>query len=75
VSSMCNLSEGVMRKGMARGIAKGVAKGVAKGRTEGIVSSIQSLMETMNLSPDQAMAALKVPEAERQKYVELLKKQ
>lgn len=71
VSSMCNLSEGVMRKGVAKGRAEGMARGV----TKGILSSIQSLMETMNLSPDQAMAALKVPEAERQKYVELLKKQ
>lgn len=68
---MCNLSEGVMRKGVAKGRAEGMARGV----TKGILSSIQSLMETMNLSPDQAMAALKVPEAERQKYADLLKEQ
>ncbi len=60
---MCNLSEGVMRKGMAKGV------------TKGILSSIQSLMETMDLSADQAMAALKVPEAERQRYLALLETQ
>ena len=69
VSFMCNLSEGVMRKGVAKGMAKGMAKGI----TKGVLSSIQSLMETMDLSADQAMAALKVPEAERQRYLDLLK--
>ena len=64
VSFMCNLSEGVMRKGVAKGMAKGITKGV--------LSSIQSLMETMDLSADQAMAALKVPEVERQRYLDLL---
>ncbi len=75
VSSMCNLSEGVMRKGVAKGIAKGRAEGIAKGRAEGIVSSIRSLMETLDFSAEQAMAALKIPEAERQSYLDLLEKQ
>ena len=48
---------------------------MAKGRADGILSSIKNLTETMNLSIDQAMAALKVPEAERKTYLELLKKQ
>ncbi len=72
---MCNLSEGVMRKGVAKGIAKGRAEGIAKGRAEGIVSSIRSLMETLDFSAEQAMAALKIPEAERQSYLDLLEKQ
>ncbi len=63
VSSMCNLSEGVMRKG------------VAKGMTKGILSSIQSLMKNMDLSEEQAMAMLDIPEEERQNYRDLLKKQ
>ena len=63
VSSMCNLSEGVMRKGVAKGVTKGV------------LSSIQSLMKNMDLSEEQAMALLDIPEKERQGYRDLLKKQ
>lgn len=71
VSVMCNLSKGVEEKG----IAKGIAKGRAEGHTERALSDLRSLMETLHLSADQAMAALKVPEAERQTYLDLLKKQ
>ncbi len=67
VSVMCNLSKGVEEKGRA--------KGRAEGRADGILSSIKGLMETMGLSIEQAMAALKIPEAERQKYLDLLKRQ
>ena len=63
VSVMCNLSKGVEEKGMA------------KGMTNGILASIKNIMETMGLTIDQAMAALKVPEAERQKYMDLLERQ
>ncbi len=56
---MCNLSKGVEEKGVAKGI----------------LASIKNLMETMNLSIEQAMAALKIPEAEQQRYMDLLEKQ
>lgn len=79
VSVMCNLSKGVMekswKKGMAEGIAEGMEKGMAEGLEKGILSSIKSLMETMSWSLDQAMTALKVPEAEQQTYRSLLEKQ
>lgn len=42
------------------------------GRADGILSSIKNLMETMGLTIEQAMAALKIPEGERQKYMDLL---
>lgn len=63
---MCNLSKGVMEKGMEKGIAKGM--------TDAILASIKNLMETMGLTIEQAMAALKVPESERQKYMDLLER-
>ena len=44
-------------------------------QTKGILASIKNLMETMDLTIEQAMAALKVPEAERQKYMDLLERQ
>ena len=36
---------------------------------------VERLMETMGLTIEQAMAALKVPEGERQKYMDLLERQ
>ena len=67
VSVMCNLSKGVMEKSWKKGMEKGVE--------QGILSSIKSLMETMGWTIDQAMTALKVPEAERRVYQDLLKEQ
>ena len=71
VSVMCNLSKGVMEKSWKKGVEKGIAEGLEKG----ILSSIENLMETMGWTLDQAMTALKVPEAERQSYRNLLEKQ
>ena len=59
--------KGVMEKSWKKGVEKGVE--------QGILSSIKSLMETMDWTLDQAMVALKVPEAERQTYQNLLQKQ
>lgn len=87
VSMMCNLSKGVeerglakgmergLAKGMERGLVKGMEQGLAKGRTDGIATSLYNLMETLSLSAEQAMAALKIPEEERQKYLDLLQKE
>ena len=68
---MCNLSKGVMEKGLA----KGRAEGLAKGHTERALSDLRNLMETLGLTIEQAMSALKVPEAERHKYMDLLDRQ
>ena len=76
VSIMCNLSAGVEEKGIAKGMAKGLAKGRVEGRAEGItdtyLASIKSLMEEMSMSAEKAMSVLRIPEAERPKYLELL---
>lgn len=55
---MYNLSESVERRGIQKGI----------------LSSIQNLMESMNWSAEQAMTALKIPEAEQVQYISGLKK-
>lgn len=55
---MCNLSEGVEKRGIQKGI----------------MSSIQNLMESMGWSAEQAMTALKIPEAEQIHYIGGLKK-
>lgn len=58
VSIMCNLSKGVEEKGIEKGI----------------LLSIRNLMETMGWSAEQAMEGLKVPEADKNKYLDALKK-
>ena len=64
---MCNLSKGVRDKGRA--------EGRAEGHIERALSDLRNLMETLGLTIEQAMAALKVPETERQKYMDLLERQ
>jgi hypothetical protein len=63
VSVMCNLSKGVEEKGMAKGL------------TNGILASIKNLVKNMGVSVEQAMSVLEIPEAERQKYMDLLERQ
>ena len=58
VSIMCDLSEGVEEKGIEKGI----------------LLSIRNLMETMGWSVEQAMEGLKIPEEEKSKYLDELKK-
>ena len=62
VSAMCNLSKGIEEKGIEKGIRKGV------------LVSIQNLMESMDWSMEQAMKALKIPEAEQPIYANTLRK-
>lgn len=61
---MCNLSEGVERRG--------IAKGKEQGQTEATLSHIKSLMKALGLSEQQAMALLDVPEKDQTKYADLL---
>ena len=57
---MCNLSKGVREKGRLEGRAEGMA--------ESTLTSIRNLMETLGLSPDAVMVALKIPEVDRPRY-------
>lgn len=59
VTVMCNLSKGVMEKGI----------------TNGILASIKNIVKNMGVSVEQAMSVLEIPEAERQKYMDLLERQ
>ena len=60
VLGMCNLSKGVLERGKREGIINNT------------VTSIQNLMETLKLTMEQAMDALKVPEADREMYKAML---
>lgn len=45
------------------------------GAAQNMLISIRNLMESMNWTVEQAMTALKVPDADRPKYLERLSKQ
>ena len=79
LSEMCNLSQGFEERGMKRGFEKGRAEGQAEGRTEGriesTISTIRNLMGSMGWTLEQAMDAMQMPEADRPKYVEMLRPQ
>lgn len=64
VDVMCNLSKGVWEKGMEAGRKEGAA--------QTMLNSIKTLMETMSFTAEQAMTALKVPEADRSRYLDTL---
>ena len=57
---------------MAQGIEKGMAQGEAKGRAEGKLESLRSIMQTLNLTAQQAMDALKIPKEEQDKYASMI---
>ncbi len=61
----CNLSKGVREKGRAEGRAEGMA--------DGNLSAIKNLIKNMDVSVEQAMSVLEIPEAEQQKYLDMLK--
>ncbi len=60
------------KEGKAEGMAEGIAKGKTEGMINGILSSIKKLAKNTGMSIEQAMSVLEVPDAERQKYMELL---
>lgn len=72
---MCNLSQGFEERGMKRGFEKGRVEGRAEGRIESTISTIRSLMGSMGWTLEQAMDAMQMPEADRPKYVEMLRPQ
>ena len=68
-----HVAEAARKDGIQRGRAEGQAKGRAEGRAEVTLSSIKNLMETLGLSIEVAMNALKIPEDERAKYANMLR--
>ena len=77
---MCNLSQGIVEKGLAEGLAKGMAQGVAEGLAKGMeqgmakgifdanMGSIRAMVSELHLTVEQAMNVLKIPQNERERY-------
>ena len=59
-------------KGKAEGEKLGMAKGEKLGMANAIINNIKSLMETMNVTAEKAMNALKIPQEEQSFYLSKL---
>ena len=68
VNEMCE----VIEKYIAEGRSEGIRKGRSEGRREGKAEAIRNLMESMSMTAEQAMKALKIPAGEFGKYMTLL---
>ncbi|MDD6561767.1 MAG: hypothetical protein PUF06_01365 [Veillonellaceae bacterium] len=76
VNEMCEVIEKYIAEGRREGIRKGRSEGrregMRKGRREGKAEAIRNLMESMSMTAEQAMKALKIPAGEFGKYMTLL---
>ena len=72
VNEMCEVIEKYIAEGRREGIRKGIRKGRSEGRREGKAEAIRNLMESMSMTAEQAMKALKIPAGEFGKYMALL---
>ena len=68
VNEMCE----VIEKYIAEGRREGIRKGRSEVRREGKAEAIRNLMESMSMTAEQAMKALKIPAGEFGKYMTLL---
>lgn len=57
VSVMCNLSQGILEKGMEKGME----------------NALRNLMYNLKMTAEQAMAALSIPQNEYEKYKAILR--
>ena len=76
VNEMCEVIEKYIaegrREGRSEGRREGIRKGRSEGRREGKAEAIRNLMESMSMTAEQAMKALKIPAGEFDTYMILL---
>lgn len=67
--TMCTLFEEIAKESKNEGVQEGLKEGIK----EATVLSISNLMESTGWSMQEVMNALKIPKAEQEKYIEILK--
>ena len=80
VNHMCNLSQGVLDKGISIGRGQGIeigrGQGIEIGRCQGIeigeVKSLRKMMKNFHVSFTEAADSLEIPKADRPKYKKLV---
>lgn len=65
---MCTFWDEVMEYGKNEGKIEGKNEGLIEGKREAQYEAIHNIMESLNMSMEQAMDVLKIPESERAKY-------
>lgn len=68
--SMCDYGQMVARKNLEEGIKTGKAQGII----EGLLSALKKMIANANMTPEQAMNVLDIPENERAMYKARLSK-
>ena len=74
---MCNLSQGIVERGIAQGMERGIAQGIERGMAQGMekgafnatLASLRRLIANAGMSAEQAMNVLEIPAAERPRYL------
>lgn len=51
---------------------EGIKRGIEKGMEKGMLLALKALMESANMTAEDAMSSLKITEADRPRYRELL---
>ena len=67
-----NLLRETAQAAMQEGLREGKREGLREGKRETTLTTLRNIMESLNLSSDQAMAAMKVPASEQPEYRKLL---
>ncbi|MCD7817484.1 MAG: hypothetical protein LUH07_00295 [Lachnospiraceae bacterium] len=70
--SMCKALDDMRQEAMEQGISQGIEQGISRGIELNLLESTRNLMDTMKLTAEQAMTALKIPEAEQSRYLTML---
>ena len=61
-----------IERGIEQGIERGIEQGIEQGIERGKVFALKNLMETLQLTLEQAMNALKIPQEERGKLLKMM---
>lgn len=76
VRQMCEMLEKMRDEAMERGLEQGLEQGLERGLEQGLerraVEDVRSLMETLQITAQQALDALKVPQADQARLLSLI---
>ncbi len=73
VNDMLSVFDEIYDEGMSVGRDAGRAEGIAEGTVNANVNAIRVMITTFHVTVEEAFNSLQVPEAERPRYIELLK--
>ena len=72
---MCEAVEQWAQEERAQGIEQGIEQGRAQGIEQGRVQDVKNIMDSLGLTPQQAMDAMKIPKEEQDKFLTLINKE